>query len=93
MKIDVVIPFHSKDKDTFRWCVQGIRNLSDTGRILGVCDQSARSTVQDAGAVFFDENACIQGVTPQSYPHKRWGWYFQQLLKSEWPTGLIQTII
>lgn len=81
MKIDVIVPFHSKDGDTFNWCVQGIRKLSDTRRILAVCDQTCQSLVESAGAVFFDENKCVEGLTSRSFDSWRWGWYFQQILK------------
>jgi hypothetical protein len=81
MKIDAVIPFHSKDSNTINWCVQGIKNHLNVARILVVCNQESRSLVENTGAIFFDENKVIEGLTAESYPHKRWGWYYQQILK------------
>lgn len=81
MKIDTVIPFHQKDSKTITWCVQGIKNHLDVGRILVVCSKECRPLVESAGAIFFDENKVIEGLTVRSFPHKRWSWYFQQILK------------
>ena len=81
MKIDAVVPFHSKDSDTINWCIQGIQNHLDVARTLVVCNQECRLLVESTGAIFFDENKVVEGLTAQSFPHKRWGWYFQQILK------------
>jgi len=81
MKIDAVIPFHLKDSDTINWCVQGIKNHLDVARILVVCNRECRPLVESIGAIFFDENKVVEGLTAQSCPYKHWGWYFQQILK------------
>jgi hypothetical protein len=80
-KIDAVVPFHPRDEGTLNWCVQGIRNHLDVARILVVCNREYRPQVEGANAVFFDEDTVVEGLTARSFPHMRWGWYFQQILK------------
>ena len=81
MKIDAVVPFHPKDHDTIGWCIQGIRKHLDVGRVLVVGSRECRSLVENLGAVFVDEDSVVEGLTAQSVQNKRWGWYFQQILK------------
>jgi hypothetical protein len=81
MKIDVIVPFHSKDRDTINWCIKGIQKHLDPARILVVCSQESRQFVESTDAIFFDEDRVVEGLTVQSFPHERWGWYFQQILK------------
>jgi Family of unknown function (DUF6492) len=81
MQIDTVIPFHSKDSHIFNWCIQGIKDHLDVARIVVVCNHENRLQVENAGAIFFDEDKVVEGLTARSFPQERWGWYFQQILK------------
>ncbi|UZJ37310.1 DUF6492 family protein [Prosthecochloris sp. SCSIO W1103] len=81
MKIDVIVPFHQKDADTFRWCIQGIKQNIEFSRVIAITHKLSKNHVIDAGADFFDEEHVIKGLTAQSQSFKLWGWYYQQILK------------
>jgi hypothetical protein len=81
MKIDVVVPFHRKDMSTVSWCFQGIKMNIDHARILAVCSKDCQKQVEEYGVVFIDEDTVVPTLTAASVPDKRWGWYFQQILK------------
>ena len=81
MKVDTVVPFHSKDRDLLPWCIRGIRDHLDVARILVVANQASRQDVERVGAVFLDEDSVVEGLTASFLPSQRWGWYFQQILK------------
>jgi len=79
--IDAVITYHPKDRELLGWSVAGIREHLDVARILVVCRRACRPDVERVGATFLDEDSIVEGLTFQSFSGKRWGWYFQQILK------------
>lgn len=81
MKVDTVVPFHSKDRDLLPWCIRGIRDHLDVARILVVANRESRQEIERMGAVFVDEDSVVEGLTASFLPSRRWGWYFQQILK------------
>ncbi len=78
--IDVVVPYHRKDRDLLPWSIAGIRNLNIASRILIVCHRDCKSDVGQVGATFVNEEF-VGDLTVSSHPHWRWPWYFQQILK------------
>lgn len=81
MIVDVVVPYHSKDRDLLPWSVAGIRRYLDVSRILVVCHRDCQSDVERTGATFVDEESVVPGLAIGSFSNQRWGWYFQQILK------------
>lgn len=81
MKVDVVIPFHSKDLGTLPWCIAGIQSHLPSSRILVIGRNTTRTDVERLGVEFVDEDTVVPGLQLSSYSGNRWGWYFQQILK------------
>lgn len=81
MKVDVVIPFHHKDIDTLPWCIEGIRSNLPASRILVIGSGASKPLVEKHSIEFVDEDTVVPGLAFSSYSDKRWGWYFQQILK------------
>lgn len=81
MKYDVIVPFHIKDNNTFKWCIDGIKQLPNVNRILVVCNREYWSGLMAEGVYLFDENKVVEGLHSKSFNNPRWGWYFQQILK------------
>lgn len=81
MKVDVVIPFHPKDIDTLPWCIEGIRSNLPASRVLVIGSAASRPLLKKYDVEFVDEDAVIPGLKLSSHSGKRWGWYFQQILK------------
>lgn len=81
MKIDVIIPFHEKDIDSFAWCVQGIKQNIDFSRIIAVTSKKNIRQVMGMGTDFIDEDLVVDGLSANTYSFKWWGWYYQQILK------------
>ncbi|MBC8459175.1 MAG: hypothetical protein H8D67_14370 [Deltaproteobacteria bacterium] len=79
--IDIVVPFHSKDKELLPWCIEGIKKYLDFSRILIVCHRDCKPDVERVGGIFIDEESVVKGLSIKSFSNPRWGWYFQQIIK------------
>lgn len=81
MRPDIVIPYHSKDQPILKWSVNGIRRHLDAGNIFVVAHRKCANEISANGAIFVDEESVVEGLSIHSHPSRRWGWYFQQILK------------
>lgn len=89
-KIDVVIPYHSKDSEIIDMCIDGcINNIHDLGNIYLVANNSGQTfrvvRLIDEDELF-DGNLCmkyIQSRLNTKCPDlvSRSGWFFQQFIK------------
>jgi hypothetical protein len=81
VKVDAVVPFHSKDRDLLPWCIRGIRDHLDVAQILVVGNRESCQVIERIAAVFVDEDSVVERLTASFLSSQRWGWYFQQILK------------
>jgi len=81
MKLDAIVPFHIKDIGTIEWCLKGLKQNPDIGNIYVVCSCKYSNLVESFGVGFLDENQVVPGLKADSSVSKRWGWYFQQIIK------------
>lgn len=88
--IDVVIPCHSKDRPTLKYCIQGIReNIENVRRIVVVSKEKMTNLAEwfdEAKYPFTKKDIAYQITRDEEAAHKllkkgRVGWVYQQLLK------------
>jgi len=80
--IDIVIPFHPKDSKILPYCIKGLNNVKNKGKIylISVTNPKIDNTIFIDESIFpFNKESIIQYIGEEN--KSRAGWYLQQLLK------------
>ena len=85
MKIDIVIPYSSKDDYTIKSCINSLSKLKERGNVFIISkeDPNVRTNIEYSWINEDDFHFTKESIINANniVPEKRSGWYFQQFLK------------